>query len=167
MDDSVRDDHGSVSECGYSTSSSSNSEVSENESPVSKRPLSGGSEKPRKRRLAYSDSEEDDVATRKKAPPSLPHVTDRSKSRDRDRRKVLREVRKSNKLLQTLVKRVAKTEKRLKVVEGTISKSNSSASCSSGIDSTPSRSQRRSNAKHDVPQAVRVSSILFSTSVHY
>ena len=77
---------------------------------------------------------------------------------------MLKEVRRSNKLLQTLVKRVSNTEKRLMVVEGTINKV-TCTSCSSGIESTPTRSKR---AKHDVPQVVRVSknSLVSTLVVH-
>ena len=88
-------------------------------------------------------------------------MTTRINSRDRHDvrldREVLKEVRRSNKLLKTLVKRVTNAETRLKVVEGTINRTSSGASCSSGVDSMPSRSLKRHKPKHDVPQTVRVS----------
>lgn len=91
-------------------------------------------------------------------------MTEASQSRDRGSRKVLREIQKSNKLLLTLVERVNKTEKRLKEVEGTLS-NRSLGSSSSEVDSTPSRTPRRSHTKHDVPHAVRVREC-FSVSTH-
>ena len=87
-------------------------------------------------------------------------MTLNSKSRDCSQCKVLREIQNNNKLLVNLVERVTKAEKWLKAVEGTVSKASSSSSCSSGIDSTPSRSRRHSNTKDDVPQPVRVSSLV-------
>ena len=64
---------------------------------------------------------------------------------------VLKEVQKSNKLLLTLVHRVEKTERRLKVVEDKLTNESTS---SSGADSTPSR--KCSSKKKDVPDEVRV-----------
>ena len=71
-------------------------------------------------------------------------------------REVLKEVRRSNKLLKTLVKRVANAETRLKVVEGTIKITSLGAICSSGVESMRSRSLKRHKPKHDVLQTVRV-----------
>ena len=124
---------------------------SENES------VSVCSKKARKRRLSYSDSEDtsDHEKSRKKKSGRSTHVISRQRNSGapENAREVLKEVRKSNKLLKTLVKRVGNTEKRLKVVEGTIHKN--CTSCSSGVDSsTPTRSNR---TKQDVPPVVRVS----------
>ena len=157
--DAVSEDLGSDTDSHSSASSSSESEESENDR-FSKRRFVGSS---KKRRLTYSENGESDKGKQQRRKSPL-HMTEASKSRDRGNRKVLREIQKSNKLLLTLFERVNKTEKRLKVVEGTLS-NRSLGSSSSEVDSTPSRTPRRSHTKHDVPHAVRVRECI-SVSTH-
>ena len=152
--DAVSEDLGSNTDSHSSASSSSESEESKNDR-FSKRRFVGGS---KKRRLTYSENGESDKGKQQRRK-SLLHVTETSKSRDRGNRKVLREIQKSNKLL-TLVERVNKTEKRLKVVLS----NRSLGSSSSEVDSTPSRTPRRSHTKH-VPHVVRVR-VCMSVSTH-
>ena len=152
---SVCNDEGSSS--GDESPTDNSSSDSESDS-IAARPMAVNSKKARRRRLSYSDCEanSDGESRKKKKSTKHTHVTSHVVSRDRhvrDHGNVLKEVRRSNKLLQTLVKRVSNTEKRLMVVEQTINKV-SCTSCSSGIESTPTRSKR---AKNDVPLVVRVS----------
>ena len=146
--DAVSEELGSDTDSHSSSSSSSESEESE-DNRFSKRRFVDSS---KKRRLTYSENDNSDKGRQQKKRKSPLHVTEASKSRDRGSHKVLREIQKSNKLLLTLVERVNKTEKRLKVVEGTLS-NRSLGSSSSEVDSTPSRTPRRSHTKHDVPHA--------------
>lgn len=160
-DVSVCNDEGSSSGDESPTDNSSSDSESDSSISIPARPMAVSSKKARRRRLSYSDCEanSDGESRKKKKSAKHTHVTSHFVSRDRHERDherakdVLKEVRRSNKLLKTLVKRVSNTEKRLMVVEGTINKV-SCTSCSSGIESTPTRSKR---VKHDVPQVVRVS----------
>ena len=92
---------------------------------------------------------------KKKRKDRLTEKVRRSNDRARDG-KVLRELQKNNKLLLSLLDRVGKTEKRLMDVEGSVNKMSSSASSSSGVELTPSRSKRHSSTRRDVPPEVRV-----------
>lgn len=76
--------------------------------------------------------------------------------------KVLKELQKSNNILLSLLERADKTEKRLRIVEEEISKASTSISSS---DTTPRRCRKSARAKADVPQALRVSSIIISSYV--
>lgn len=99
------------------------------------------------RRIIASESDEDDILPLVKKRKLLrkkkaSHGGQPSPSSDTD---VLKEIRKSNKLLATLVKRVGNNEKRLKAVEEKVTVA------SSGVDSTPSRRAK----SRDVPDEVR------------
>ena len=101
---------------------------------------SASSKKQRKRRLVFSGEESSDGES---------CFTTREKKKTRNRRdnatrhaherKVLKELQKSNNILVSLLERVDKTEKRLRVVEEEISKSSTSISSS---DTTPCRSRK-------------------------
>ena len=110
----------------------------------------------RKRLMSTDDEVSDEGELRRtKRKDRLTDKVRRSHNRARDG-KVLRELQKKNKLLVSLLDRVGKTEKRLKDVEGSISKMSSSASSSSGVELTPSRFKRHSSTRRDVPPEVRV-----------
>ena len=114
-----------------------------------------------KRKLVYSeDSESDSMRSpltdanqqRRKSRSQLTknsHTSSVSRSLVQSDR-ILRELQRSNKLLMTLVERVGKTEKRLKVVENKLE-----SSFSSSAESTPSCKARA--RKKYVPIEVRVS----------
>ena len=72
---------------------------------------------------------------------------------------MLKEVKKSNKLLEALLKRVDSTEDRLKLVEDKLNDLGQSASASAG-DTTPLSRFRSRSRKRDVPDEVRVRIIM-------
>ena len=73
--------------------------------------------------------------------------------------KVLKELQKSNNIFLSLLEHA---DKRLRIVEEEISKASTSISSS---DTTPRRCRKSARAKADVPQALRVSSIIISSYV--
>ena len=161
VDGSYDENNSCVEEHATSTGSISDSDSSDSHERVPHERYSVGSSKSKRRfkrkRLLSTDDEVSDEGElrRKKRKDRLTEKVRRSRDRARDG-KVLRELQRNNKLLESLLDCVGKTEKCLKDVEGSISKMSSSASSSSGVELTPSRSKRHSSTRRDVPPEVRV-----------
>ena len=119
---------------------------------------SSKSKKQRKRRLIFTGDESSDGKSRFKS-----REKKTRRQRDHSTRvhahdwKVLKELQKSNNSLLSLLERADKTEKRLRIVEEEISKASTSISSS---DTTPRRSRKCAREKANVPQVLRVSSII-------